>query len=226
MPGTTGFRCSRAAWRRWQDGPVEAGPHPATPAAAYPVKLRNDLRCDVEATQAVIADRSAVILDSRSRKVILSAVTRARKRNAPAGCRPRCISIIRGCSIRRAKRLKSVAELAGLFSALPEKPIVNFCNTGHQAATNWFVLSDVLHRPAKLYDGSMSEWTERRRAAGRRWGDLPFVIARRPQAAEDNPLRLSLEIASSRYRALAMTPLITPPRSSHPLRRSFRSRNA
>ena len=46
--------------------PVEAGPHAATPAPAYPVRLRDDLRCDVEATQAAIANGSAVILDSRS----------------------------------------------------------------------------------------------------------------------------------------------------------------
>ncbi|MEC7558641.1 MAG: sulfurtransferase, partial [Pseudomonadota bacterium] len=34
------------------------------------------------------------------------------------------------------------------------------CNTGHWAATNWFVLSEVLGRDdVKLYDGSMVEWT-------------------------------------------------------------------
>jgi thiosulfate/3-mercaptopyruvate sulfurtransferase len=57
-------------------------------------------------------------------------------------------------------KLKSEAELAGLFAGLPDKPIVSFCNTGHQAAPSWFVLSEILHRPATLYDGSMSEWTE------------------------------------------------------------------
>ena len=37
---------------------------------------------------------------------------------------------------------------------MPEKPVINYCNTGHQAATNWFVLSEVLRRPdVSLYDG-------------------------------------------------------------------------
>jgi thiosulfate/3-mercaptopyruvate sulfurtransferase len=39
--------------------------------------------------------------------------------------------------------------------------VINYCNTGHQAATNWFVLSEVLRRPnVSLYDGSLSEWAE------------------------------------------------------------------
>jgi thiosulfate/3-mercaptopyruvate sulfurtransferase len=38
---------------------------------------------------------------------------------------------------------------------------MSYCNTGHQAATSWFVLSELLHhRGVTLYDGSMSEWTE------------------------------------------------------------------
>jgi thiosulfate/3-mercaptopyruvate sulfurtransferase len=57
--------------------------------------------------------------------------------------------------------LKPKAELQKLFAAIPSEPVINYCNTGHQAATNWFVLSEVLgRRGVSLYDGSMSEWTE------------------------------------------------------------------
>ena len=38
--------------------------------------------------------------------------------------------------------------------------MIAYCNTGHWAATDWFVLSAVLGRPdVRLYDGSMVEWT-------------------------------------------------------------------
>ena len=38
--------------------------------------------------------------------------------------------------------------------------MVSFCNTGQAAATNWFVLAELLGRKAvRLYVGSMSEWT-------------------------------------------------------------------
>ena len=68
---------------------------------------------------------------------------------------------MRSLSIRSTMTLKSKAELQELFAPISAQPVINYCNTGHQAATNWFVLSEVLGRRAvSLYDGSMSEWTE------------------------------------------------------------------
>ena len=57
-------------------------------------------------------------------------------------------------------RLKSRDELASIYNDLGDKTIVSYCNTGHWAATNWFVMSEILGRKhVKLYDGSMVEWT-------------------------------------------------------------------
>ena len=57
-------------------------------------------------------------------------------------------------------KLKSVSELTKIYANHDAKPIISYCNTGHWAATNWFVLSEVLGRKdVKLYDGSMVEWT-------------------------------------------------------------------
>ena len=69
-----------------------------------------------------------------------------------------------------ANRLKSVAELEIVYADLDtDLPIVSYCNTGHWAATNWFVLSEVLgHDDVKLYDGSMVEWTAD--------GDNPLLV--------------------------------------------------
>ena len=45
--------------------------------------------------------------------------------------------------------------------AAPDQSIVAFCNTGHWAATDWFVLSEVLGQPdVRLYAGSMVDWTQ------------------------------------------------------------------
>ena len=39
--------------------------------------------------------------------------------------------------------------------------VVSFCNTGHWAATNWFVLSELVgDKDVKLYAGSMVDWTQ------------------------------------------------------------------
>jgi thiosulfate/3-mercaptopyruvate sulfurtransferase len=57
-------------------------------------------------------------------------------------------------------RLKSRDTLALLFAPAGGKPAIVYCNAGYLSAAEWFVLTEVLHRPdTKLYEGSMSEWT-------------------------------------------------------------------
>lgn len=44
------------------------------------------------------------------------------------------------------------------------KPVISYCNSGHLASGPWFVASQVLgHKSARLYDGSMHEWTLEKR---------------------------------------------------------------
>jgi len=53
--------------------------------------------------------------------------------------------------------VRRVAQQQGVSTA---QPTVSFCNTGHWAATNWFVLSEVLGQPdVKLYPESMVGWS-------------------------------------------------------------------
>ena len=60
----------------------------------------------------------------------------------------------------KTNRLKPQAELAKLATSIPAGPAVSYCNTGHWAATDWFVLHELLGRQdVRLYDGSMVEWT-------------------------------------------------------------------
>jgi thiosulfate/3-mercaptopyruvate sulfurtransferase len=74
--------------------------------------------------------------------------------------RPRARGAYPEPSTSTTRRLRPTAELEALFAPLPQGPAVSYCNTGHLASTNWFVLSEVLERPGvTLYDGSMSEWT-------------------------------------------------------------------
>lgn len=48
---------------------------------------------------------------------------------------------------------------------------IAYCNTGHLGSGPWFVLSEVLgNKKAKLYDGSMHEWTKNSsRPLSRKW---------------------------------------------------------
>lgn len=59
--------------------------------------------------------------------------------------------------LQPGESLRRIAEGAGLDH---DVPTVSFCNTGHLAATNWFVLSELLgHQAVRLYPGSMVEWS-------------------------------------------------------------------
>lgn len=52
---------------------------------------------------------------------------------------------------------RAIARAQGIDTAAPT---ISFCNTGHWAATNWFVLHEVLGQTdVKLYPDSMVEWS-------------------------------------------------------------------
>jgi thiosulfate/3-mercaptopyruvate sulfurtransferase len=62
-----------------------------------------------------------------------------------------------GTTLRPAAELKALVQQAGAASA----PAVSFCNTGHWAATNWFVMSELAGNTAvKLYPASVVEWSK------------------------------------------------------------------
>ncbi len=60
--------------------------------------------------------------------------------------------------LRSKAEIESVAKAAGLIQ---DQDTVSFCNTGHWAATNWFILSEVLgQKGAKMFPDSMVAWTK------------------------------------------------------------------
>jgi thiosulfate/3-mercaptopyruvate sulfurtransferase len=143
----------------WQDHPMEAGVRRPASTARYPVHLRPDLRADLAEVLGAIDSHNETLVDSRSANYF------AGREKSPQAKRPgRLPGSIHVDHVQvfdpATKRLRPRGELETLFADLPPVPTIHFCNTGHQAATNWFVLSEVLGRPAKLYDGSMSQWTE------------------------------------------------------------------
>lgn len=59
------------------------------------------------------------------------------------------------------KQLASLTEGLGLD---PDKPTIAYCNSGHLASGGWFILHELMgNKKAKLYDGSMHEWTLEKR---------------------------------------------------------------
>lgn len=61
------------------------------------------------------------------------------------------------------KTLKSSADIRDILqkAKLDKGDVVSFCNTGHWAATNWFVASEIAgNQHVKLYPESVVEWSQ------------------------------------------------------------------
>ncbi len=140
--------------------PVESGPgRTPEPAPAYPVVLDPSIRATVAEVERSVAEGSATLLDTRNASSFVGdekSPLAARAGRIPGALHQEGA---RGFD-PGSNRLKPRAELEQLFGHLPDGDAIAFCNSGQQAATNWFVLSEVLGRDkVRLYDGSMSEWT-------------------------------------------------------------------
>lgn len=147
-------------WSAWKAAaqPVVTGivaPHPAIFTAHYDPSIRADL---AEVAQEVTTG-DATLVDARPPAQWQgTAKTPAVK---AFGHLPGAVWVDQSEALTDGgARLKPKGELAALFAKAGDKPITTYCNTGHLAATDWFVLSEVLHRKdTRLYDASMSQWT-------------------------------------------------------------------
>jgi thiosulfate/3-mercaptopyruvate sulfurtransferase len=149
------------AWQADSTRPVEAGAGASAKSAPeYPVRLLPELRSDADAVARAIDNDDAVLLDTRATSFFEGrdkSPQALRAGRLPGAVHLDNVLVFDGA----AKRLKPLPELQALFANVKGKPVVSYCNTGHQAAITWFALSEILHQPATLYDGSMSEWTEK-----------------------------------------------------------------
>ena len=64
--------------------------------------------------------------------------------------------------LKSPNEIKQLIQQRGLTTA---QETVSFCNTGHWAATNWFVLSEIGGlTQVRLYPASLAEWTQSQQA--------------------------------------------------------------
>ena len=113
-----------------------------------------------EVSQAV-ANRSARLLDTRP-AAYFAGETRhaaAKKPGTIVGAKnvSHEIWFTQDAKLLPTDDIKRVAQQAGVHA---DQPMISFCNTGHWAATNWFVLSELLgHDAVKLYPESVVDWS-------------------------------------------------------------------
>jgi thiosulfate/3-mercaptopyruvate sulfurtransferase len=167
-----------AAWR--QAGlPLESGVKPPSPKI-FSATVDNSILALANDVETIEGKGGATLVDARPASFFFG------KEKAPAshayGHIPGALNID---SARfydsQTNRLKSNEELASIANAVPSGPAVSYCNTGHWAATDWFVLHEVLDRKdTRLYAGSMVEWTSKPNrpveSARTKWDDLKKAL--------------------------------------------------
>ena len=169
-----------AAWTA-DANPIETTRNPPSPTI-FTVELDKRMVASLADVENISRSGGATLVDARSASFFSG---KEKGQAAAYGHIPGAINVDSAVFYDPASnRLKPKPELAKLAAAIPPGDIVSYCNTGHWAATVWFVLHELLGREnVRLYDGSMVEWAgdESRKVASSRtkWDDLKQVLGLR-----------------------------------------------
>ena len=149
-----------AAWRNYAPGNIETGAFVAPEPGNFITRFNPEFYIGTSDVAALAANPGqALLVDGRTDEQFYAGGKHPKA--AKAGRIPSAVLMDQDEAYSaQSNRLKSYDELAKIYSNLGDKTIVSYCNTGHWAATNWFVMSEILsQKNVKLYDGSMVEWT-------------------------------------------------------------------
>jgi len=127
-------------------------------ASRFAPQWSNDWRVTTEELEVLVADGSASLIDARQPSFFEGL-------QASSG-RP---GTIRGAgnlnfeTFFEGSRVKPQGQVSAILASYGQQSssiTVSFCNTGHQAAVNWFIMSELQNVPnTRLYAESMTEWS-------------------------------------------------------------------
>ncbi|MGE5547538.1 MAG: sulfurtransferase [Solirubrobacterales bacterium] len=147
-----------AAWMKDKANPVEAARVEAK-ARTFTLRPRADLLAS-EDDVAKAAASGVELVDSRSEDNFVG-INKSPK-SKEAGTVPGAVNLpftwlVDGGTFRTKAQIEALAAYAKVSLTRPQ---IEFCNTGHLGSIGWFVASELMgNKAARLYDGSMTEWT-------------------------------------------------------------------
>ena len=150
-------------FRGWSEAglPTTSGNRSLEPAS-FAAAVRPELLIETGDVETSLDDPNVLRLDARPAEQYFGE-EKAGPAKAP-GRIPNSLGLDQALFFTDEGRIRDRDQIAAL---VPEQvtngeidTVVSYCNTGHWAATNWFVLSEVLELDdVKLYDASMTGWT-------------------------------------------------------------------
>jgi thiosulfate/3-mercaptopyruvate sulfurtransferase len=167
-----------AAWRQ-ASLPLESGAKVPSPKI-FTATVDNSILALATDVETIEGKGGAALIDARPNSFFSG------KEKAPAsqayGHIPGAVNIDSAKFYdSETNRLKPKAELTAIADSVPAGPAVSYCNTGHWAATDWFVLHELLGRKeTRLYAGSMVDWTSNAsrpiESSRTKWDDLKKAL--------------------------------------------------
>ena len=149
------------AWIEDPANPIATGADAPEPKI-FEAELRPELRVDSADVQAALDRDDALLVDGRPANQFRG-LAKHKAAKAP-GHIPGAANFDQGLTFDEGTgKLIDLDRLQRLLPAglKDADEVYSYCNTGHWAAVNWFVLSEVAGKDnVRLYDGSMVEWTQ------------------------------------------------------------------
>lgn len=131
-------------------------------ATDYDATIDRGLIADRSDVDAAIATNATALIDHRPDHHYLG-LTKPGPVRSP-GTLPGALNVPESWLTKNGGGVfRNKSDIEKLFDAAgapKEGDVIGFCNTGHWASLGWFATSEILgNKDAKLYDGSMTEWT-------------------------------------------------------------------
>ena len=149
-----------AAWTKDKKNPLQTGA-PKIEPKAFKVAVRKDMIVTMDDVKKAKA-AGVLLIDNRPEDQY-AGINRHPKstesgtiegaKNLPNGW----LTVNGMGEFRNKSQLDQLYKVASVPTSGDQ---INFCNTGHWASVGWFVSSELMgNKKAKMYDGSMVEWT-------------------------------------------------------------------
>ena len=149
------------AWTADPDNPIETGASTPEPRI-FEAELRPEMRVDTEMVASALEHDGTLLLDGRPAKQFQGLEKHDSAKSA--GRLPGATHFDQAQTFdEKTGKLIDLARLQALLPAGIDdaEEVYSYCNTGHWATVNWFMLSELAGKDnVKLYDGSMVAWTQ------------------------------------------------------------------
>lgn len=127
-------------------------------ASDFSPQWNDQWRVSTAEVEALVADKSARLIDARPTDFFEGVQASSGRPGTIKGA-----GNLTFTNFFEGSRVIPQAQVSQILAsyAQPAAPMtVSFCNTGHQAAVNWFIMSELQGVPnTRLYAESMTEWT-------------------------------------------------------------------